>query len=432
MLKFFGCIFLFAVTLNVSWSQQLINSDDAVSIALKNNYDILVAINSASISRVNNTPGNAGMLPVVNATVTDNNSVTNIDQKLITGTENKFSNARSNSLNSGVALNWTLFDGGKMFVTKNKLNEIQSLGEIQFRQQVLQTEYEVIVAYYDVVRQKQQLVSIEEVISANEVIVNILETSFRAGLSPKTNLLQAQIDLNVNKENSINQKAVIIASKRNLNQLLARDAETPFEVTDSIPLNYIPDVKDLTSKLYTNNTNILSSQKQVEIDKLSLKEFKTNLLPRLSLNAGYNFLKSNNIAGTVLSNQTYGPQIGGTLSIPIYQSGNTQRQIKTAQLQLSSTEYVLENTKLQINSELQNTLTSYDYQKQLLNIEISNTALAKENLAISIDRLRLGQTTSLELHQAQESYVDSETRLINFEYNLKVAETKLKQLLSMF
>jgi outer membrane protein TolC len=65
-----------------------------------------------------------------------------------------------------------------------------------------------------------------------------------------------------------------------------------------------------------------------------------------------------------------------------------------------------------------------------LQIEKSNTALAKENLDISMERLRLGQTTSLELHQAQESYVDSHTRLTNFEYILKVAETKLKQLLS--
>lgn len=132
----------------------------------------------------------------------------------------------------------------------------------------------------------------------------------------------------------------------------------------------------------------------------------------------------------MLLNQTYGPTIGGTLSIPIYQSGNATRQVKTARLQLESTKYNLESTKLQVNSDLQNTITIYENQLQLLETEKSNTALAKENLDISLERLRLGQTTSLELHQAQESYVDSQTRLINFEYYLKVAETRLKRLLS--
>jgi outer membrane protein TolC len=66
----------------------------------------------------------------------------------------------------------------------------------------------------------------------------------------------------------------------------------------------------------------------------------------------------------------------------------------------------------------------------LLTIEKNNHSLTKENLDISIQRLRLGETTTLETKLAQESFQDSLTRLLNFEYNLKVAETKLKQLLA--
>jgi outer membrane protein len=429
-MKFNSCIYILIVSFNVAQAQQLMTPEEAVSIALKKNYDILVAKNDAEAAKINNTAGNAGMLPDLAVTATDNYAVNNVYQKLTSGSEIKSSDANSNSFNSGIELNWTLFDGGKMFITKNKLNEIQTLGEIQFRDQVLQTVYNVIVAYYDVVRQKQQLVSINEVINSNLERVNILQTSFTAGLSPKTNLLQAQIDLNVYRESAINQQAAIIASKRNLNQLLSRDANTIFEVADSIPLNYVPDKNELSQKLYSNNISVLSLKKQVDVATLSLKEFKTNRLPKVFFNAGYNFYRSNNSSGSVLINRTFGPQLGGTISIPLYQSGNAKRQIETAKLHLTSTEYGLEDIKLQVNRELQNTLTIYENQQQLLEIEKSNTDLAKENLNISMARLRLGQTTSLELHQAQENFVDSQTRLINFEYNLKVAETKLKQLLS--
>lgn len=416
----------------ITCAQNVLTAEDAVSIVLENNYDILVSRNNTSIDSINNSPGNAGMLPNIAITGSDSYSPgDNVNQKLSDGTQLTSSNARSNSLNTGVGLNWILFDGGKMFVTKRKLNEIQALGEIQFRDRVLQTVYDVILSYYDVVRQKQQLASINEVITYNLERVKISQTAFDAGLSPKTNLLQAKIDLNVYQENAINQQSVIIAAKRTLNQFLGRNADIPFEVLDSIPLNYVPDKKELVEKLDSRNTSILAFQQQVNVSKLSLKEMNTILLPKINFNANYSLSQSNNTFGSTLMNRTYGPQIGGTISIPIYQSGNAIRQIKTARIQIQSAEYDLESVRLQVNEQLQNALTQFENQLQLLKIEKENAVLAKENLEITIQRLRFGQTTSLEVSLAEASFVESLTRLINFEYNLKVAETKLKQLVAM-
>jgi outer membrane protein TolC len=156
----------------------------------------------------------------------------------------------------------------------------------------------------------------------------------------------------------------------------------------------------------------------------------TLLFPRINFNAGYGLFQSNTPGSNPLRNRTIGPSIGGTISIPIYQSGNAFRQIKTAKIQLQSDEYNLESMRLQINQQLQNAFTQFDNQLSLLRIEKDNAVLAKENLEITIQRLRYGQTTSLEVSLAEGSFVDSLTRLINFEFNLKVAETKLKQLLS--
>jgi outer membrane protein len=420
----------FLLHTSFGFSQQLLSVDDAVALALKNNYDILVARNDADIAKLNNTAGNAGMLPNVSVSGSDNYSINNDYQKLSGDVITKYQDLSSNSLNAGIFLNWTLFDGGKMFVTKKKLSEIQALGDIQFKGKVQQTVYNVIISYYDVVRQKQELISLNEVIKYNEERVKISQTSFNAGLAPKTDLLQAQIDLNVFRENALNQQTVIISSKRTLNQLLSRETDTPFEVSDSIPLNYMPDKIELSKKLYENNTGILDFQKQTDIAKLSIKEFNSQLLPKLNFDAGYNFYDMTNSVGTLLQNRYYGPLLGGTLTIPVYQSGNASRQINIAKLQLRSSDYNLQSIKLQTNTDLQNALTEFENQKQLLQIEKNNNRIAKENLEISLQRLKQGQTTSLEVSLAQKSFVESYTRLTNFEYNLKLAETKIKQLIS--
>jgi outer membrane protein len=424
-------IFLLSA-LQTLMGQELLTPGQADSIAMKNNYDVLISRTSSEISTTDNTAGNAGMLPDIGLNITDNYARNNTSMELSSGSTINSSDAHSNSLSGKVELSWTLFDGGKMFTSKRKLDEIESLGGIRFRDQVSQTLYDVTLAYFDVVRQKQQLSSINEAISFNRERVTILQASFNAGLVPKTDLLQSQVDLNIYLENALIQETVISASKRKLNQLLARDPETPFEVLDSIELAYVPDRNDLLGKLFSNNTRVLDFQKQLEVSKLSVKELVAQRYPWITFNAGYNALLSKNSASNVLKNQTFGPQVGGTLSVPLYYGGNINRQIKIARLEETTAGYNLANVRLEVNTQLLNALTAYERAVQLLNLEKENLVLAKENLEISLQRLKLGQTTALEVRQAEESYVQSMTRKILFEYSAKEAETKLKQLVAAF
>ncbi len=411
-------------------AQEFLSVDDAVNLALKNNYDILVARNDADIDVRNNTAGNAGMLPEVRATGSGNYEINTLDQNLKEG-ENKYSNHPTSSVNLGAELSWTLFDGGRMFVAKARLDEIATLGEVRFRDEVLQTLYAVISAYYDVVKEKQTLISINEAMNFNRERVKIAQTGFNAGSLLKTDLLQAKIDLNVNMENAINQQYVIEASRKALNQLLGRDPDKQFEVSDSIPTGFTPDRDEIMAQVNENNTAIQTYRKQLNIAELNVKEYQKVYLPLLNVRAGYYLSKSNSPYGSVLNALSYGPGIGGTISIPLYTAGEYKRQVAVAKIRLNSAEYDLQNVTLRVNTVLLNAFTNFENQARLLEIETENRDLTRENLEISLQRLRLGQTTSLEVHQAQDDFVKSATRLINFQYNLMVAETKLKQLMAV-
>jgi outer membrane protein TolC len=427
--RFIFVLILAFFSFNIN-AQKTLTIDDAISTALKNNFDILVAGNDANVTKVNNTPGNAGMLPTFAITGSGNYGLSNTTQKLSSGLTNNYPDLSATSLSAGAQLNWNLYDGGKMFVTKSKLNEIQALGEIQYKEKVLQTLYNVIAAYYDVVRQKQQLNSINEVLNFNKERVILAQAGLNAGSLVKTDVLQAKIDLNVTTENAINQQFAIDATLKTLNILLGGKASDLFDTSDSIPLNYSPDKASLLQKIEKSNTSILNLQKQIDIAQLALRENKSLYLPTFSMKAGYYASQSINSNGSILQNTSLGPQIGGTLVVPIYSAGETKRKIAIAKIQTETAQLDLESIKLQLNTELQNTLIDFENQQKLLKIESENNELAKENIQISMDRLKHGQTNSLEVHQAQESYVQSSTRLINFRYNLKIAETKLKQMVS--
>lgn len=420
---------IFILSFSIAEAQTRISIDEALKIALKNNYDILISRKEADISKTNNTAGNAGMLPEVSVYGSGNYGLKNVHQELSDGNNSDYNRLLTTSLAAGAELSWTIFDGGKMFVTKNKLNEIEALGEIRFKEQVLQTLSEVVSAYYYVVKQKQQLNSINQTIKYNLERVTIAQTGFNSGSKKKTDLLQAKIDLNVNRENAINQEAAIISAKRELARLLVIENDSELEVSDSIVMNYIPDKSELQKKLYSQNKGILILEKQVEIEKMILKESYRAQLPKINFNAGYYFSRTSNNHGSTLLSRSIGPQVGGSISIPVFQGGDLQRQIALSKIGIESAQYGFENLKLKLNTELQNALTLFENQQQLLKIERENFDLAKENLEISIQRMRYGEATSLEVRLAQEDFEQSATRLINFQYNLKLAETNLRQLM---
>ena len=109
-------------------AQELLPLEDAVKIALENNYDIKLAKNELKIDELNNSIGNAGMLPTINALVTDNNSITNTKQTQADGSERTLDGARNMNLTYGVSLDWTVFDGLRMFARKEQLNVLEQQG----------------------------------------------------------------------------------------------------------------------------------------------------------------------------------------------------------------------------------------------------------------------------------------------------------------
>ena len=137
-------------------AQEIISLETAVKVALENNYEIKIASNNSLINATNVTVGNAGMLPTVAATITDNNRVQNSSQTLQNGTTNSLDNAKNNSLNYGVNLDWTVFDGFKMFAKLDQLKELQKMGEAQLKQTILTKISAESSKYFDLVQQQQQ------------------------------------------------------------------------------------------------------------------------------------------------------------------------------------------------------------------------------------------------------------------------------------
>ena len=414
------------------FAQDTLTVQQAITATIENNYDIqLLRIDSASYA-LDKFYARAAFLPRLNATtglVFNNN---NQKQKLADGTKKQSSGVQSNNLSGALQLNWTVFDGFKMFATRDKVYEYVRLGELNIKNQIVNSVATVINNYYNIVRQKQQLKAIEEQMSINEERVKLAEKKFSVGVGAKPDVLQGKVDLNAQKAARLKQQTLIDQLKEQLNQLMHVELNTRYEVVDSITFKDDVILGDILGTVESTNTQLQIIKKNIDIGKLTLKEKKADRYPVVSINSAYNYSKTNNSTAinsfTALYNRSNGFNYGIGVTIPIFNGFTVRRQIQQAQIDIDYLNLNYKNQKSQIDLGITNAFKDYELQKKTLALEEENILLAKENVFIALERLRLGISTYLELRETQKSLELAYDRLIAARYNTKLAETELLRL----
>ncbi len=431
MRKIFKIIFItfiFTITFTSLKAQELLTPENAVALAISKNFDIVIAKNEADIAKINNNKATAGMLPRINVTTGDVFNLSNINQKFTTGQEVKKNWVPINSFNAGLNVNWTIFDGLRMFATKDRLAALQSLGEIQLKNQIQEVVARVLNAYYEVVRQKQQIKALNESAAISVERVSLSQKKLDVGYSDKTPLLQAKVDYSAQQINILKQETVLQQTKVSLNQLLGRDAGTEFEVLDTIEVNYVPNLQNIKDTTLAENFSILSAEKNIEIAKLQHKEINSQRLPSINFNTGYLFTQNNSKAGLQLFNRSYGPTFGLNATIPIFNGGMVKKELESSAVNIAIQEIQLDQIKNELDSKILTAYKNFDYAAKVLKLNEENVKVAQENVQITLERYRLNQSNSVEIKQAQSSYEDALYNVILARYNAKIAEVELKKL----
>jgi outer membrane protein TolC len=415
---------------NVS-AQKVLSVEEAIATALQNNFNIQLSKNDSAVAALDYSYRNAVFLPRVNAAAGTNWTANNQRQDFTNGTKRE-GDVKTNSYTGSVTLNWPLFDGLKMFVTRDKAAEFIRLGELGIKNEVINSVAGIINTYYDIVRQKQQLKAIEEQMSINQTRVDLSQRKLDIGVGAKPDVLQSKVDLNAQKAARLRQQTLILQMKETLNQLMNAAPGVNYDVSDSIPLNTRLSLGEIQNKAITENPLLQIQKKNIDIAGFTLKERKAERLPTLSFNSAYNFSRTNNdIAlnpALPIFNRNRGFNYGFTAQLPILNNRNNNRLIKQAQLNIDYQKLIYENQKSVINLGVMNAFKDYELQKESLDLEEANILLARENVSIILETYKLGSATYLQLREAQKSLEDAYNRLIAARYNTKLAETELLRL----
>jgi len=423
----------FILTLNLvlliglvsSNAQDTLELATAIQIGLENNFNIKISEKQKQIASNNNTLGNAGFLPTLDLNANQRYTIENTSQKFISGDEQNRDGAKSNTFSTGAAFNWTLFDGTTMFYTKDRLGEIEKYG-IAITESVIQNNVaQIAIEFYTVALEQIRLELLQENIGLSEDRMDIAKNKYEFGKSSKMEYLQAQVDLNRDISFFMIQQERLAASKTALNELLGREVTLSFYVVFNPELNTGLQYEELKVEMDNNNPELLASQYEVNASRLVQKELFGERIPEIGVNVGYNYAKSEAQAGFLLNRQSNGITYGASATWNLFDGFNLNRRVQNAKILAENTELNYEAKKLNLEKELYSIFINYQNNIRLRDMEEQNTEVARENNEIAIERYRVGNTSPLELRQAQITLLEANLQFLNAAFFVKTGEINL-------
>jgi len=413
-------------------AQEVLTLEEAIQIALQKNFDVRLLQNTASTSLNDKRYSLGVFLPAINA----NGQITNPTQVAsgvrFDGNPYEAPRSKNSNMNGAIQLNWTVFDGTKMFATRKRLDEIAEQGEINVKNQMMNSTASVVNNYFNIVRQKQQLVATAELTSFSEERLKLADLKLQVGTGAKPELLQAKLDLNQLRTANLSQETLLIQLKDQLRQLLGMELPENYEVADTIPINLTLSQDEILAAIENSNQTLLSIKKGISISDAALWEARAGRSPIINLTSSFNYQKTETgISATPsqdLSRLTKSYSYGISASLPILNGLNVQRNVSAARINIARQNLLYDQQKAVITTAVKNAYTSYDNAKKILLIEEENILLAKENANIALEGSKRGLYTFIEVRTAQQSLADGYNRLIAARYNAKLAETELLRL----
>lgn len=418
------------LTLNIQAQPPVYTLKDCLEQGLLNNYSLRIAQNDERISRNNATVANAGYLPTLELSAGYSGTLNDTDTKdRASGVTTSENGAFDQTIDAGLNLDWTLFDGFNISANYQQLKELKRQGETNTRIAIEDLIANIAAEYYNYIQQTIRLKNFRYAMSLSKERLRIVEARFHIGDFSRLDYQQAKVDFNADSAQYMKQQEALHTSRIELNELMAnKDVDEFFLIRDSIiNIDHILDFEELWNATLQVNASLLVAIQNQTIAQLDYKKVCSRDYPYVRLNGGYGYSLNRYELGANTRRSTLGLNFGVTVGFRLF-DGNRRRERRNASLSIQNARLEREQLEQALRADLSNLWQAYRNNLELLNLERQNLIAARDNHDIAMERYMLGDLSGIEMREAQKSLLDAEERILSAEYNTKMCEISLLQI----
>jgi len=431
-------VLLFAV-FEISAQEKLLSKEDAVNLALENNFGIMVAKNQLEIAENNKGILNSGYLPTLNNTTSANYNRSDseiefpgqFNQDGTPRADLDIYKAESQRYNAALNANYTLFDGLGRFYNFKRLKEQYQLSELQARETIENTILQLFSVYFEIARLTENENVLQQALEISVKRITRAEYAFEYGQNTKLDILNAQVDVTNDSINLLNTRLQLANTKRDMNVVLNQDLNEVFRVDTLVRFIARIQLEEYVSQANLNNVAILQTETNLNINAYDIKVSKSGYLPTVGLNGTYGWNLNQSAASTFFpgtNNTSWNFGLGASLSWNLFDGGGTTVRVKNAKIAYKNQELLKAQISLEVNRDIQNALAIYKNRLTIFQIQEQNVLTNQNNFERSKEQFELGRITSIEFRQAQINLLNAQTNKNLAKYDAKLAELQLLQL----
>lgn len=435
----FTTLLIVLATTRVFSQESLLTKEDAVNLALQNNFGIQVAKNQVEIAENNKGILNSGYLPTLTNSTTANYNRDDaviefpgqVNQDGSPRADVELNKAEAQRYNSSLTADYVLFDGLGRFYNYKRLKEQYELSELQARETIENTMLQLFSVYFEVARLTENQNVFQEALQISSQRIKRAEYAFEYGQNTKLDILNAQVDVTNDSINLLNTQQQLANTKRDLNVVLNQNLNELFKVDTLI--NFIPKPKlnEFVEQATLNNVAILQTERNLAINAYDIKVNKAGYLPTIGLNGTYGWNLNQSAASAFFpgtNNTTWNFGLGARLTWNIFDGGGTNVRVRNAKIAYENQELLKQQIELEVNRDIQNAKAIYENRLNIYRIQEQNVITNQNNFERSNEQFQLGRITSIEFRQAQINLLNAQTNKNLAKYDAKLAELQLLQL----
>ncbi|WP_016777687.1 TolC family protein [Anaerophaga thermohalophila] len=403
------------------------NNDNAYSLdqliaeALENNYDIRIGEADLEIAGLNNSMGNAGMLPTLRWESSVNNSFS----------DRYGENNQSSSLQNGVQLNWVLFNGFSAHIRKDRLETMEQLIGGNLALIVENTIQAVVMAYYRTLFAEEQLALFRELMELSGDRLQYVEERVDLGAATSYDALQARTAYLSDKAAFLEQEVAVLSALRELKYLIGMDESEPLELSGDLSFE-APDymLDELLSQLENSNRSIRNQYLNLAMLEQQKILEKRSRFPSLSTTAGAGHNvhpESLNSAADVpgFSDGYFSYYVNFSLSFTLFDGDRINRNIQIARMEEAIGQTNLEEMRHRLKNRLLNLYDTYQVRRELVEVGKENMETSLVNMELTEEKFRAGAINSFNYRDVQLNYLQTSINYYRYILNLIDTHTEL-------
>lgn len=436
MNRFFS-FFIFVFSVSTVNAQDTLSLAKAIQIGLQNNFDVQIGRLNVDIANNNNNWGQAGMMPTINLI---GNQPNNITQRKPANPFAVPGKSISDNLTGQLDVQFTLFDGFFVRLSKQRLDKLEELSNGNARFLMENTVQGIILGYYSVLLQREQL----QVLITNKQFskerYDYVKLRKELGGAITFDVLQEQNNYLTDSASVLQQEIFLKNTLRDLNLLLNENINKTYVFTEGIPFeNEEYRYEDLRDKMLSSNTNLKNQYISQELFRNSTRIAESNYSPTILLNTGvngsldklnanfrsntgntientvgyvnrdanlpvYNTVNETALTPQTITGNSYGVYANFGLRFTLFNGGQIRRAVENSQIQERIAQLSTDQLKLSLENDLLASFDLYNLRRQLVQIAQVRLQAAELNLQLGNERYKNGALSAIDLRIVQDNY----------------------------